>query len=158
MRMPAKLVLITCLAGHATAQSGSITVQNLSPFGRREWVSAVVPFSKGTVHGLPNLRAGDGPTVWHPLGALWEDGSLRQAVCLFPVEMKRLSEVRLALHKGNDRPLPRDLAIVDPLLSGDVKLAIEVSLAPERSRARAKRLAGWFGVSLTSPPNEDPGR
>lgn len=124
----ASLGLLDLSATEAPAQERRITVQNLSPFSCREWVSAVVPFGKGEVQGLPDLRAGEVPTVWQPFGARWDDGSLRQALCLFPVEMNRLSELRLPLKKGNDKPLPADQQIHDPIRLGSARLFLEVTL------------------------------
>ena len=102
MRISPALVGITWLASTALglfsceiqAQQRNITVQNLSPFSRHEWVSTVVPFAKGEVHGQPDLHIGKGATIWQPIGSRWNDGSLRQVLCLFPIHMSRLSEVR----------------------------------------------------------------
>ena len=68
--------LLTCLAVLASigcAQKRNITVQNLAPYARYEWATAVVPFRRGEVEGLPDLHAGDLPTVWHAIGSRWSD-------------------------------------------------------------------------------------
>lgn len=90
-----------------------VIVQNLAPSDRREWAVASVPFAPGTVQGLPDLHVEGHPTVWQPFGARWPDGSLRQALCLFPVEMRGLSERALELRAGRgpdlDAPAPAPL-------------------------------------------------
>ena len=90
-------ILVCATAG---AQDRVVTVQNLSPQPRQEWAKVVVPFPKGQVADLPALHVGDGPTVWQPFGARWDDGSLRQALCMFPVTLRGLSEVQLRLEAG----------------------------------------------------------
>ncbi len=75
-------------------------MQNLAPFARREVAHCVVPFARGEVPDLPELSCGGRPTVWQPFGLRWPDGSLRQALCLFPIELNALAEVELPLQKG----------------------------------------------------------
>ena len=77
-----------------------LTVQNLAPFARSEWVQAVVPFAEGSTTGLPELHVEGRPTVWEPFGARWPDGSLRQALCLFRAELARFGELRAVLTVG----------------------------------------------------------
>jgi hypothetical protein len=111
-----------------------IVVQNLSPFARREWVRVVVPFARGAVTELPDLHVGKGPTVWQPIGARWDDGSLRQALCLFPMEMKRMSEVKLALEKGGGTAISK-IAVIDPVRTGAAKVEIKITQAGKTTTA-----------------------
>ena len=135
MRISPALAGITWLASTSLgllsceiqAQQRNITVQNLSPFSRQEWVSTVVPFAKGEVHGQPDLHIGKGATIWQPIGSRWNDGSLRQAICLFPIHMSRLSEARLPLEKGPGKPLPADQKIQNPLMDESVKVTLEIT-------------------------------
>lgn len=90
------LLLTTDLA----AQERFVTIQNLSPYSRREWFTVSVPFPEGQVVGVPDMHVEDRPTVWQPFGALWPDGSLRQAMCLFPAELGPNQEARLELRDG----------------------------------------------------------
>jgi hypothetical protein len=82
------------------AAAQDLTVQNLAPFPRAEIAAVVVPFARGTVPDLPDLHVADRVTAWQPFGARWPDGSLRQALCLFRVEVPALSEVTLPLQPG----------------------------------------------------------
>ncbi|MEI6129825.1 MAG: hypothetical protein WCR59_07160, partial [Planctomycetota bacterium] len=86
---PAAVLLLTL----ATATAQKITVQNLVPIPRREVVTVVVPFLRGTVPTIPDLHVRDRATAWQPFGARWPDGSLRQALCLFTAEVPALGEV-----------------------------------------------------------------
>ena len=90
----------------AAAPVRELVVQNLAPFARREGAAVVVPFARGSVPDLPMLHVADTPTVWQPFGARWPDGSLRQALCLFPIEVPALDERRVPLVAGAPAPLP----------------------------------------------------
>jgi hypothetical protein len=93
------------IAASALAQ-GPIVVQNLTAMPREEWVGAVVPFRRGAVPGIPELQVKGAPTVWQPFGARWPDGSLRQAICLFRLQMEPLTERVVELASGPAAPLP----------------------------------------------------
>ena len=124
------LLVAVPVCGDVASQERLITVQNLSPFARREWTGAVVPFRRGEIKTVPELHVGKGPTIWQPIGARWDDGSLRQALCLFPVEMKRLSEVLLPLQKGKGQDLP-NIPVVDPVRANSTN---SIWLEPSRGR------------------------
>jgi hypothetical protein len=83
-----------------------LTLQNLAPFARREIAAVVVPFANGAVPGLPDLHVDGHPTAWQPFGARWPDGSLRQALCLFPAEVQALGELQPRLVAGKGPPIP----------------------------------------------------
>ncbi len=111
-----------------------MTVQNLVPIARREIASVVVPFALGTVPDLPDLHVDGRPTAWQPFGARWPDGSLRQALCLFPVEIAALGELDLPLvagpgpaPEGSFAPLRVRLTISVRTAAGTVR--VEPSLA-----------------------------
>lgn len=80
----------------------SLTLQNLAPTQRREWVRVAVPFAQGAVPAgeLPDLHVAEHATVWQPFGAAWPDGSLRHAFCLFRPTLAPLSEKGFALRPG----------------------------------------------------------
>lgn len=77
-----------------------VVLQNLTPFARHQLASAVVPFAEGVAFDPPQLCVDDRPTVWQPFGARWPDGSWRQALCLFRVQIDALRELRLPLIAG----------------------------------------------------------
>ncbi|MBX3462978.1 MAG: hypothetical protein KF830_07395 [Planctomycetes bacterium] len=83
-----------------------LCVQNLAPHARREGVAVVVPFAQGAVPTLPDLHVRGTPTAWEPFGARWPDGSLRQALCLFPIELAALQERTVELVPGPGPELP----------------------------------------------------
>jgi hypothetical protein len=84
----------------ATAPPIEIVVQNLAPYPRREWVQAVVPFAEGAVTGVPAYHVADTPTVCEPFGARWPDGSVRQAIVSFRLELTGHGEQRIRLAAG----------------------------------------------------------
>ncbi|MDA0375195.1 MAG: hypothetical protein O2865_15535 [Planctomycetota bacterium] len=84
----------------AQAPTRALTVQNLAPLERDEWISCSVPFAEGAVQGQPALHVDGLPTVWEPFGARWPDGSVRQALCLFRRPLAALEEVTLGLVEG----------------------------------------------------------
>ena len=94
--MPRKLIIqiaaALSLGSALAAQSRTITVQNLAPSPREEWVVATVPFARGAVEGVPDLHVDGHPTVWQPFGARWPDGTTRHARCLFRTKLR--TEVR----------------------------------------------------------------
>ena len=98
---PAVLALLAA----APAAAQTLTVQNLAPFPRREVAAVVVPFAQGKVAAVPSLHVPREPTAWQPFGARWPDGSLRQALCLFAVELPALGETTVTLAAG-DGPAP----------------------------------------------------
>ncbi|MEC8251946.1 MAG: hypothetical protein VX044_01955 [Planctomycetota bacterium] len=77
------------------SQPRTIVIQNLAPF------------APGVALEAPGLNVEDRQTVWQPFGARWPDGSWRQALCLFRVEIPALSEQRLTLLAGTKLPGPR---------------------------------------------------
>ncbi len=79
----------------------TITVQNLAPHARREIAAAVVPFPRGAVLGTPELHVDGRPTAWEPFGARWPDGSVRQAMCMFPAQLGAFGELSVALAAGS---------------------------------------------------------
>ena len=96
-----------------------IVVQNLAPHARRQPVACVVPFAPGVAFANPGLTVEDLPTVWEPFGARWPDGSWRQALCLFRVDIPALSEQQLTILSGTAAPSrkrigmpPAELAVV----------------------------------------------
>lgn len=91
----------------ATPPTPTLVLQNLAPLPRREGAAIVVPFAAGAVADVPDLHVPGTPTAWQPFGARWPDGSLRQALCLFPIEVGPLAEVRLVLAPGKGPPLPQ---------------------------------------------------
>jgi hypothetical protein len=101
------LLVHLLLAASAPAQDRVLTVQNLAPMPRRQWAVASVPFARGRVKDTPDLHVPNLPTIWQPFGARWPDGSWRQALCLFPVEIDRLAEQRHKLEAGKGPPLPK---------------------------------------------------
>jgi len=84
----------------------SLCLQNLAPHARHEGAAVVVPFASGAVPNEPDLHVRDTPTAWQPFGARWPDGSLRQALCLFPVTLAPLQERTLELVPGSGPALP----------------------------------------------------
>jgi len=92
-----------------------LTLQNLAPFARREIAAVVVPFASGAVPGLPDLHVDGHPTAWQPFGARWPDGSLRQALCLFPAEVQALSELQLRLAEGKGQTIPSEPIALPPV-------------------------------------------
>lgn len=93
-----------------------LTLQNLAPLPREEWIAVSVPFAAGTVRVAPALHADGRATVWQPFGARWPDGSWRQALCLFRAELPALGEVEVPLREGTGPALPAadfDLPPVD---------------------------------------------
>lgn len=99
------LVLVPLLGALAGAVRGqdeprTLTVQNLAPHARDEWIVCSVPFPEGAVADRPALHVEGAPTVWQPFGARWSDGSLRQALCLFRVPLEALAERQLPLRDG----------------------------------------------------------
>jgi hypothetical protein len=83
-----------------------LCLQNLAPFARREGAAVVVPFAQGAVHGSPEWHVHGTPTAWEPFGARWPDGSVRQALCLFRVELGALQERNVELVPGRGPELP----------------------------------------------------
>jgi hypothetical protein len=77
-----------------------LTVQNLAPIERAEWIACSVPFAEGVAAGVPALHVDGLPTVWQPFGARWPDGSVRQALCFFRRPLRALEEVTLGLVEG----------------------------------------------------------
>lgn len=102
--LPALAAALLAFAGPAAAQT--LRLQNLAPFARSELAAVVVPFARGDVADLPRLAVPGRPTVWQPFGARWPDGSLRQALCLFPADVPALGEAAVALEPGAGEPLP----------------------------------------------------
>ena len=88
------------VAAPAAQAPRTITVQNLAPHARTEIAAAVVPFAPGVCKGAPDLHVDGRPTAWEPFGARWPDGSLRQAICVFPAQVGPLGELRVALATG----------------------------------------------------------
>lgn len=84
----------------ATPAPRTLTVQNLTPHGRTEVATAVVPFAMGEVKGTPDLHVEGSATAWEPFGARWPDGSLRQALCVFSVSLGAVEERAVALVAG----------------------------------------------------------
>jgi hypothetical protein len=92
--------LATCLIATAPVVAQVLTVQNLAPHAREEWAHAVVPFARGQAPRIPDLHVRDRATVWQPFGARWDDGSIRQASCLFRLRLEPLSETTVELVPG----------------------------------------------------------
>lgn len=78
----------------------TLTIQNLAPLPRDEWISCSVPFAEGEVQDVPALHVDGLPTVWQPFGARWPDGTVRQALCFFRRPLQSLEEVSLGLVEG----------------------------------------------------------
>jgi hypothetical protein len=100
---PALLSLaLALLAALSPAQEAPrvLTVQNLAPIERDEWISCSVPFAEGEVQGSPQLHVDGLATAWQPFGARWPDGSVRQALCFFRRPLRPLEEVTLPLVDG----------------------------------------------------------
>jgi len=125
--------------GAPPAAVRAITVQNLAPFPRREIAAAVVPFARGAVAVLPDLHAAQRATAWQPFGARWPDGSLRQALCLFAVELPAFGEATVPLVAGAGpgaetagafTPLPARLRVVVATGAGDTPVAAPVTVEP----------------------------
>jgi hypothetical protein len=113
----------------------TIVIQNLAPFARRQPAACVVPFAPGVAFENPGLNVEDRQTVWQPFGARWPDGSWRQALCLFRVEIPALSEQRLTLLAGNKLPGPRRVEMPPGELVVVVRCGEQVTRAkPERVR------------------------
>ncbi len=104
-RLASTLAALLGLAHLLTAQR-ELVLQNLTPFAHREVAAVVVPFAQGEVADLPDLHIAGAPTAWQPFGARWPDGSLRQAICLWPARLEALREVRVQLEAGPGEPLP----------------------------------------------------
>src|SRR5262252_10345129 len=98
----------------ADASGPLLTLQNLAPFARREIAAVVVPFASGAVPGLPDLHVDGHATAWQPFGARWPDGSLRQALCLFPAEVPALGELQPRLVAGKGPPIPSEAISMPP--------------------------------------------
>lgn len=113
-----------------------LCVQNLAPVARRDGAAVVVPFARGTVAGLPPFHVKDTPTVWQPFGARWPDGSLRQALCLFPVQLDALAERRIEFAPGDGPPLPDDAV---PMPTAVIEFVVRQGDAVQR--AEPKRVA-----------------
>jgi hypothetical protein len=106
-----------------------LIVQNLAPHARRQPVACVVPFAPGVAFAQPALTVEDHPTAWQPFGARWPDGSWRQALCLFRVDIPPLSEQRLTLLA--ERSTPSAARIEMP------KAELSVLVQSGRSKVRA---------------------
>lgn len=93
-----------------------LVLQNLAPFPRRELAAVVVPFGPGEVPegSTPALHAEGRHTAWQPFGARWDDGSLRQALCLFEARLDALAETRLRLVAGAGPKLPTGAVPLPP--------------------------------------------
>ncbi|MHC5063853.1 MAG: hypothetical protein ACYTG5_07750 [Planctomycetota bacterium] len=122
----ARLLIGLSLACALHAQERRVIVQNLAPLDREEWVHAVVPFPRGEVAKLPELHLEGRPTVWQEFGARWPDGSLRQAICLFPLKLRSLEERSLKLVEGKGPDLPAqgfalDLESIEVIIEKDGK-------------------------------------
>ncbi len=104
-RMRRLLPMLLMLAP-LVAQDADLVLQNLTGFARREVAAVAVPFTMGAVEELPQLHAEGFATAWQPFGARWPDGSLRQALCLFVVDVGPLQEVMVRLAPGAGPALP----------------------------------------------------
>ena len=111
-----------------------ITVQNLAPHARRQPVACVVPFAPGMAFENPGLNVDDRPTIWQPFGARWPDGSWRQALCLFRVDIPPLSEQQLRLFAGTRTPSPKRIE------TPQAKLEVIVRRGEQVSRAEPKHV------------------
>ncbi|MFK7740054.1 MAG: hypothetical protein AB8H80_06985 [Planctomycetota bacterium] len=116
-----------------------IVVQNLAPFGRSQIASVVVPFAQGIAGEPPELSIDDRPTVWQPFGARWPDGTWRQAICLFPVDLGPLSEVRLPLVAGARKPAAGEIKMPEAVHK-DVSLSVSVRRGQRAVRAEPQRV------------------
>lgn len=130
-RLLSLLVLLTPLA----AQRAEVVLQNLTPFARREVAAVVVPFAAGAVQATPQLHVEGHATAWQPFGASWPDGSLRQALCLFTVEVGKMDELRLPLIAGAGPQLP-----VGELAMPACTVEFVVQLGERTVRAQAVRV------------------
>jgi len=86
-----------------------LVVQNLAPFARKQPVACVVPFAPGVAFANTGLTVEAQVTEWQPFGARWPDGSWRQALCLFRVDIPPLSEQRLTLLAKHSPPAPQKI-------------------------------------------------
>ncbi|MCK5940422.1 MAG: hypothetical protein KAI24_00525 [Planctomycetes bacterium] len=111
-----------------------IVVQNLAPHARRQPAACVVPFAPGLAFDSPGLTVEEQTTTWQPFGARWPDGSWRQALCLFRVDIPPLSEQRLTLLAG--RSVPKPLRIEMPA----AKLEVVVRRGRDVVRAEPERV------------------
>ena len=119
----------------AAATRRVLVVQNLAPHARRQPVACVVPFAEGVATGAPALTVEDRPTVWQPFGARWPDGSWRQALCLFRVDIGPLSEQRVTLLASRSEPEPQRIEMPTATLTVSVRRGDRVVQAvPERVR------------------------
>lgn len=142
------LLLFPLLLEAGIAQDRVLTVQNLAPMARRQWAVASVPFARGTVRDTPNLHVAKVPTVWQPFGARWPDGSWRQALCLFPVEIDRLAEQHHELQAGKGPPVP---AVITPVYDLEVVMVLrqgqkEVTARPMPFAFLERNPARWVGL------------
>ena len=118
-----------------TAPARILVVQNLTPHARRQPVACVVPFAPGVAFAAPALTVEDRPTVWEPFGARWPDGSWRQALCLFRVNVPPLSEQQLTLLAGRSTPTDQTLPMPNCRLDLVARIGGEaVRVTPERVR------------------------
>ena len=97
---PVAVLSLLSLCSSQDPGTRDIVVHNLAPVTREEWVSAVVPFSAGSVTDIPDLHVRGHATVWQPFGARWPDGSTRQALCFFRTGLDPLQEKVLPLAPG----------------------------------------------------------
>ncbi len=134
------LLLALAVAPAAPAQERAggprvLVVQNLAPHARRQPVACVVPFAEGVAAAAPALTVEDRPTVWEPFGARWPDGSWRQALCIFLVDVPPLSEKRLTLLAGRSTPAPQRIEMPEATLTVTVRRGDRVeSAVPARVR------------------------
>jgi len=134
------IAALPMLAAHSPAQT--LRLQNLAPFARKETAAVVVPFARGTAVRTPDLHIEGRPTAWQPFGARWPDGSIRQALCLFEVELPALGETAMPLHPGKGPPLPEgDFAMPDAEISVIVQVGDATIRAEPAHRAWLERNA-----------------
>lgn len=127
--------LASAQEANSTTRAPTIVVQNLAPEARHEGVAVVVPFAAGTVRELPSLHVDGSRTAWQPFGARWPDGSLRQALCLFDLELPALGERRIELVAGEPAPLPTE-AIAMPT----AEITFVAKIGDVEHRAVAERI------------------
>ncbi|MBL8751033.1 MAG: hypothetical protein JNK78_17870 [Planctomycetes bacterium] len=146
-----------------------LVLQNLAPEPRREGAAVVVPFAEGAVKDLPDLHVADTVTAWQPFGLRWPDGSLRQAICLFPVSIDALAELRVPLRSGAGPAAPSgqiampSAAIEFVLRRGDAVDRVEATRVQDlehnalrRVELRRARLAGLVIELLVTAWRDQP--
>ena len=90
----------------ATATVSRFSVQNLSPYPRKEVIQASIPFPKGGHKSLKNLSIQGYPTSWRVL-TRWGDGSCQWGQARFVTTLPAGKTVRFKVIR-KENPIPKE--------------------------------------------------